>query len=117
MTAPRPWRRLDDGLSLAVRLRPKAARDGIDGPATEADGAPVLAVRVTAPPEDGKANSALAALLAKRLRVAKSAVTITAGATARRKTVHVAGDPTRLESAMAMLLTASLMAGSRSTRG
>jgi uncharacterized protein (TIGR00251 family) len=48
-------------------------------------------VRLTAPPVEGAANAALVALLAEHLRLPKSAVTISAGATSRHKTVRIAG--------------------------
>lgn len=46
-------------------------------------------VRLTAPPEKGRANEALVALLAETLRVPKSAVRVVAGRTSRRKVVEV----------------------------
>lgn len=79
-----------------MRLTPKAARNRIEGPAPEASGGVVLKVSVTAVPEDGKANAALVKLLAKEWRIPKSALTIAAGATDRRKVLHVAGDPDAL---------------------
>lgn len=42
-------------------------------------------VHVTAAPEDGKANAAVAALLAQALGVAKSRLTLLRGATSREK--------------------------------
>ena len=45
--------------------------------------------RLKAPPVDGKANAELVALVAKRFGVAKSSVTIRAGAGARRKLVEI----------------------------
>ncbi len=81
-----------DGLRVAVRLTPKAARERIDGVAAEAGGGCVLKVAVTAVPEDGKANAALVKLLSKQWKVPKSAIAITAGATDRRKTLLVSGD-------------------------
>lgn len=81
-----------NGLRFAVRLTPKASRSRIDGVALDADGGRVLKVAVTAVPEDGKANAALIALLAKQWKVPKSAISITAGATDRRKTLFVSGD-------------------------
>ncbi len=48
--------------------------------------------RLKAPPVDGKANAELVALVARRFGVAKSAVTIKAGAGARLKLVCVASD-------------------------
>lgn len=50
-----------------------------------------LRVRVKAPPVDGAANAALIQLLAKRLGVAKSAITLITGATARNKIIEVDG--------------------------
>ena len=44
-------------------------------------------------PEDGKANKALIALLAKRLKIAKSAISIVSGETARKKILRIVGDP------------------------
>lgn len=64
----------------------------------------MLRVAVTAPPEAGKANAAVAALLAERLDVAKSRVEILAGTTDRRKTVLVRGDPTALMERLAALI-------------
>ena len=60
------------------------------------DGRAVALVRVRALPAEGEANAALTALLAKRLRVPKSAVTIAAGHSARLKQVRIAGDPDAL---------------------
>lgn len=85
-----------DGVRLAVRLTPKASRNAIQGTAPEADGGVVLKASVTTVPEDGKANAALIALLAKAWRLPKGSFTIVAGATDRRKTIHVAGDPDQL---------------------
>ena len=48
-------------------------------------------MRVVAPPVDGAANAALIRLLAKRLGVAKSKVSLVSGATARNKIVEIEG--------------------------
>jgi uncharacterized protein len=71
---------------FTVRLTPRAAREGVTG---ERDG--VWQVRVTAPPVDGAANEALLRLLAKRLRVPRSALRIATGDTARTKVIEVEG--------------------------
>jgi len=92
----RCYRLESDGLVLTVRLTPRAARDALDGIGTLADGASVLLARVRALPAGGAANVALAALLAQCLHLSKSAVTITAGHTARRKQVRITGDPAAL---------------------
>jgi len=82
----------DDGIDLAVRLTPKGGRDAVDGLSLDSDGRAWLAVRVSAPPEAGKANLALIKLLAKRLGVARSAITLVAGETQRLKRLRVQGD-------------------------
>jgi uncharacterized protein YggU (UPF0235/DUF167 family) len=79
-----------------VRLTPRARADRIEGLAADAEGNPVLKAAVTAPPEKGKANAALVALLAKAWRLPKSALAIQAGASGRRKSVTIAGDPQEL---------------------
>jgi len=75
-----------EGLTLRVRVQPRAARDGLGG---EREGA--LVVRLTAPPVEGAANEALARFLGKKLDVAPSAVRVMSGATGRNKVVRVAG--------------------------
>ena len=74
-----------------MRLTPSGGADKIDGRAIDAAGRTYLKARVRAAPEDGKANAALEALLAKALGVAKSKVKVARGATARLKTVEVEG--------------------------
>jgi uncharacterized protein (TIGR00251 family) len=78
-----------DGLTLRVRVQPRASRDALSG---EREGA--LVVRLTAPPVEGAANEALARFLGKTLGVAPSAVRVVSGAGGRNKVVRVAGlDP------------------------
>lgn len=91
-----PFTVTKDGLLVAVRLTPRGSANKIVGPAEAADGKSALKVMVTAVPEDGKANAALIELLAKTWRLAKRDVTLVAGATDRRKTIHLAGDPQAL---------------------
>ena len=74
-----------------MRLTPSGGADRIDGCATDDAGRTYLKARVRAAPEDGKANAALEALLAKALGVAKSKVRVTRGAMARLKTVEIEG--------------------------
>jgi uncharacterized protein (TIGR00251 family) len=83
---PLDWRDTEDGLTLRVRVQPRAAKDAIGG---ERDGA--LVVRLKAPPVDGAANDALVRFLGRALDVAPSAVRIVAGAASRNKLVAVAG--------------------------
>jgi hypothetical protein len=74
------------GVSLRVRVSPRAARDEVAG---ERDGA--LVVRLTAPPVEGQANAALVRFLARRLGVAPSTVSVARGAKGRDKVLLVAG--------------------------
>ena len=76
---------------LSVRLTPGAASDRIDGWDVDAEGRPVLKVRVRARPIEGEANEALVKLLAKALGVPKSAVVLQRGGQSRTKMVEVAG--------------------------
>ena len=81
-----------DGIVLTVRLTPKGGRDALDGWTRDGNGKRQLKVRVTAPPEDGKANAALEGLLAGALGVAKRAVRIAKGEKSRTKMVEIDGD-------------------------
>jgi uncharacterized protein YggU (UPF0235/DUF167 family) len=92
-----PVRRIESGVKVAIRLTPKAKANRISGIAAQTDGDPILKASVTAVPERGKANAALISLLAKAWRLPKSAFTLAAGATDRRKIIHIAGDPGTLK--------------------
>ncbi|QND54048.1 hypothetical protein HB779_03660 [Phyllobacterium sp. 628] len=86
----------DFGVTLFVRLTPKAAKDTIEGVEETGDGRAHLKVRVRAVPEDGKANAALEKLLAKWLGLATRDVSISAGATSRLKQIRISGNPEAL---------------------
>jgi uncharacterized protein len=79
-------------IRFPVRLTPKGGRDAVEGWETAADGSEHLKVRVRAVPENGKANTALIAVLADTLGVPKSAIRIVSGATSRLKRLEIAGD-------------------------
>jgi uncharacterized protein (TIGR00251 family) len=85
-----------DGAVLAVRAQASARRDEIRG---EHDGA--LKIAVTQAPEKGKANKAIAELLAKFLRLRKSQVELLSGATNSQKRFLIRGmTPDQLQSRM-----------------
>jgi uncharacterized protein len=71
---------------LQVRVQPRARRDEIAGIRGDA-----LIVRVTAPPVEGRANTAVCRLLAKRLGVASGSVAVVRGAGSRTKLVEIEG--------------------------
>jgi len=72
---------------LTLRAVPNARTDAIVLPAEGEDG--FLQVRITRNAEDGKANAALLALLAKALDMPKSELEIVQGATSRIKVVRL----------------------------
>lgn len=82
---------------LPVRLQPGAASDRIDGWGVDAEGRPVLKVRVRARPVDGQANAALIALLAGALGAPRSSIAVARGGQSRLKMVRIDGlDPADL---------------------
>lgn len=91
-------------MRLRVRLTPKGGRDAIEGWWQDSVGQLALKARVSAPPEDGKANAALIDLLAKALSVRKADVRIASCAASRFKTIEIDGDDreisARLEEAL-----------------
>ena len=99
-TASSPFSAAADGVQIRLRVQPRARRNQVDGLAAMPDGRLALKVAVTAPPEDGKANAAVIALLAKAWGQPKSAFTVVAGAADRCKIIHLQGDPARLMQAL-----------------
>ncbi len=84
------------GLSLAVRLTPKASKNSVAGIIEMPDGRFALSIRIAAPPVDGAANTALIAFLTKSLSVRKADVTILSGETSRLKILRIQGDVGRI---------------------
>jgi uncharacterized protein YggU (UPF0235/DUF167 family) len=76
---------------LTIRVTPKGGRDAVDGWTLDEAGRAVLKVRVSAAASEGAANAAVVALIAKTLRVAKSAVRIATGETSRVKRLEIEG--------------------------
>jgi uncharacterized protein YggU (UPF0235/DUF167 family) len=99
---PRCYEPLPDGIRLRLRLRvtPKSRRAGPQGFVDLAEGGVALKLGINAAPEDGKANAAVIALLAKHLSVAKAAISVAAGAKDRRKLVDIRGEPEGLAQAL-----------------
>jgi uncharacterized protein (TIGR00251 family) len=76
----------EEGVILLVKVIPKASCTEIVGWENEE-----LKIRVMAVPEKGKANDYLLAFLAKKLKVAKSNLTLLYGETSRHKKVLIKG--------------------------
>ena len=100
-----PWRPLPQGVALLVRATPGARRAGVGGIVQTAEG-PALAVKITEVAEKGRANKAVVALLAKALGVAKSALTLKRGETARLKYFVIEGDARTLAATLRTLTEA-----------
>lgn len=73
---------------LHVKVTPKAKSERIKKEVRD-DGSVIYKIYVTVVPEDGKANDAVIKLLAKKLGVAKSALTIIKGHTSREKIIQL----------------------------
>lgn len=82
----RQQKRTDLSAVLAVRIQPRASKNGIT---RMEDGS--LKIRLTAPPVDGAANEALVRFLSDTLSVSKTQVEIVSGHTSREKRVKIAG--------------------------
>ena len=95
MTSPAPaqaWLNpRADGVRLSLKVTPRAAHPGVTGIEADAGGRTWLAVRVTAPPEGGKANAEVIRLLAKRWGVRASDLQVVSGAGGRRKVLQLDG--------------------------
>ncbi|MEA2084598.1 MAG: DUF167 family protein [Thermodesulfobacteriota bacterium] len=73
-------------ISLSVHVQPKAAHNRIDGLHGDR-----IKLRITAPPVDGKANTAVIGFVAKLFNIPKSAVFIKSGKQSRDKKLSLSG--------------------------
>jgi uncharacterized protein len=71
---------------IRVKVTPRSSKNRIAG--KEKD---FYRAKVTSAPVEGKANDALIALLAERLRVPKRNIEIVSGETGRLKTIRICG--------------------------
>jgi uncharacterized protein (TIGR00251 family) len=72
--------------TLVVHVVPRARRTAVSGPHGDA-----IKITLAAPAVDGAANAELVRFVATRLGLARGAVTIARGVTARRKILAVVG--------------------------
>lgn len=89
MTMPAPddpWRATPRGTRVNLLVMPRSPADVIAGVR-----AGRLVVRVTAPPVDDAANDAVVRLLAARVGLPRSAVTIVTGHASRQKVAEIRG--------------------------
>ena len=89
-----------DGCTVTVKATPRANRSAITGADPD-----WLRVRLQAPPVDGKANDALAALFASIFSIPKRAVELLSGDTSRLKRIKLHGVPAETAAAVVARLT------------
>jgi len=83
----KPFEKKDDYILLKIRAVPKASAEKIG----KVQGGE-LKIYVTAPAEKGKANAALIKFIAKKLKIAKSEITIVSGETSHHKIIRLPSD-------------------------
>ena len=89
------WRTGPEGVTVLVKVHPRSRRPGLGGRVNSAAGER-LRVAVTEAAENGRANDAARASLAKLLDVPASAVRVVTGQTSREKLLAVTGDAAAL---------------------
>ena len=88
--ATTPWSQTPEGLSLRVYLQPRAARNHVVGLHGDA-----IKISLTAPPIEGRANTALVVFLSHLFKLPRSAVALESGTKSRGKRVRITTpDPT-----------------------
>lgn len=93
----------ENNLVLPLRVTPRGGKDAF---LPFQPGDEWIRLKVSAPPEDGKANAAVLALFAKSLKLPKSAVTLVSGETSRLKRIQIiAPDTKALLETLAILLS------------
>jgi uncharacterized protein (TIGR00251 family) len=76
-----------NGVIINLKVIPNSSKNEICGVILDADGEQLLKVKVTAVPDEGKANKALIKFLAEEFSVSKSNIEIISGKTARNKKI------------------------------
>ena len=81
---PYKWMKIkDESVNIEVRVVPNSSRNSITA---EED---YIKIKLTAPPVDNKANTAIIEFLAKRLKVPKTSVSIISGQTSKNKIISL----------------------------
>lgn len=80
----------NNSVHIRVKAVPGASRDQISG-VLAMPGGDRLKIRISAPPEGGKANKAICALIAHTLGVRPKQVGVESGASSAEKTIRVVG--------------------------
>ena len=75
-----------DGIKINVKVTPRSSKNEIIGKRGDR-----LAIKLTSPPVEGRANKDLVKFLAKKLGVPSSSISILKGDTSRDKILYVKG--------------------------
>jgi uncharacterized protein len=90
-----PWlTRTPTGWTIAVHVQPGAKRTAVSGVHGER-----LKIRISAPPVDGRANTAVVAFIAEELGIPRAQVSVARGERSRDKLIAIAAldcNPDRL---------------------
>ena len=76
----------EQGVEIRVKVVPGSSKTRISGTLDD-----MMKIKIASPPEKGKANQELITLLAKRLGVSKSQITLVKGVTNRNKVLFIEG--------------------------
>jgi uncharacterized protein (TIGR00251 family) len=76
-------------IKISIKVITHAKKSEVVADDIDLFGARILRVRISQPPEDGKANKALIELLAEYLQVKKNSLTIIAGEKSTHKIVEI----------------------------
>ena len=76
-------------MKISLKVITHAKKCEVVGDDVDLFGARILRVKISQPPEDGKANKALIELLAEYLSVKKNSITIIAGEKSTHKIIEI----------------------------
>lgn len=80
---------MSESTIISVHVTPRSGRDEVSGVRLGAGELDEVWVRVTAPPEGGKANKAVCKAIASSFGIPKTAVSVEGGQSSRRKRVSI----------------------------
>ena len=76
-------------MKISIKVITHAKKSEVVGDDIDLLGVRILRVKISQPPEDGKANKALIELIAEYLNVKKNAITIIAGEKSTHKIIEI----------------------------
>ncbi len=92
-------------MRLSVRLTPKASHNKIVGWTLDENGQRILCIKVTAVPEEGKANEALRKILSRALGISKSRISLKRGSKSRLKEIEIEQEEKEVEKLLSAYLS------------